>query len=157
MEIGSLTGGWKELRRHNTPTHHHHQLLESSVSIFTRTAHTLNIHITIIPHIHARTYWWQTHTRSSTPPKNEEQRKSVMMHHILKHLHPSSRLQHLSLSAFCNLYFQEDAGLLLQLCVCDVATADMPTCAVCVVREGNGLSTLHPLLMNLPSPSRMTN
>ena len=132
MEICSLTGGWKELRRRHTPTHHHHQLLESSVSIFTRTAHTLNIHITIIPHIHARTYWWQTHTRSSTPPRDEEQRTSVMMHHILKQPHPSSRLQHLSLSAFYHLYFQDDAGLLLQLCVFDIATVHMPTCCCCL-------------------------
>lgn len=69
--------------------------------------HTHNIHIIIIPHVHTSHTHLKAcknlpmaHTQSSTPSRNGEQRESVMMHHFLKHLYPSSLSHHLSLSAF---------------------------------------------------------
>lgn len=68
-----------------------------------------------------------THTHSSKPSRDEEQRESVMMHHFLKHLDPSSLSHHLSLSAFHTLHFQEDVGTLPQLCVCTDTAVLNPT------------------------------
>lgn len=63
------------------------------------------------------------HTHSSTPPRDGEQRESVMMHHFLKHLYPSSFPHSLLFTPF---------SWRKLLYVCTYTAVDMLIYSVCV-------------------------